>query len=358
MNESYGEDRIYYNVSIRADPDQGRTLAYYLENRTVPLIAEPEQYYITVARFSIPANAIPIFIMEAQIGQSNVNLTPFTITIRFGNIDYVQNIIYTPRNSFPTPASPLVRQDISTGYYYVYSYSHMIEMINTALSSAWTAIPSVGRPAIKPYFIFNTTTGLIQLITGFTWANPDGNTTPSIYTNHKLHRYLQGFDETFYGYNTTNGKDYRFEVRDRNNNWYALLGQTVPLPPPLFLSETQEYNTSVYWNSLMDMVFTTNMGVEPENIQSNTTITGAPNFRAILTDFEPVINNQGDHAGIMQYEPSLYRVINVNDTTPLRNIDFQIWWRDKTGSLRPLYITYGQELTVKFLFISKASYDS
>jgi hypothetical protein len=359
MNQSYGEDRIYYNVSIRSDDTQGQTQAYYLENRTIPLIDEPEQYYITVARFSIPGNAIPIFIMEAQLGQANVNLTPYTVTIRYLNVDYSVNVIYVPRNTFPTPAPPLVQQDVSTGYYYVYSYEHMLDMINQALATAFVTA-TLPAPYSQPYLQYNAETGLIDLITGTNWRNGTGNLVPTIYINHKLHKFLQGFDYSFFGYNQSNGKDYRFEVKFRTYNSYAQPGGTIPIPPllPEFIYQRQEYNTSAYWNSLQDIVFTTNMGIEPENIQSNTTTTGAPNFRSILTDFEPVLDKQGDYAGVYQYDAQLYRVINVNDTTPLRNIDFQIWWREKgTGQLRPLYITYGQEINVKFLFISKASYD-
>ncbi|MFM7985367.1 MAG: hypothetical protein ACKPKO_39245, partial [Candidatus Fonsibacter sp.] len=58
-----------------------------------------------------------------------------------------RNVIYVPEdNTAPEPAPPLIQQDISSKYYYVYNYSHFIEMVNAALRTAFIALRTLVTP--------------------------------------------------------------------------------------------------------------------------------------------------------------------------------------------------------------------
>ena len=40
----------------------------------------------------------------------------------------------------PTPAPPLLKQDGSSKYYYVYNYTHVITLVNNAFKGAFTVL--------------------------------------------------------------------------------------------------------------------------------------------------------------------------------------------------------------------------
>ena len=50
--------------------------------RTIPFLNNAEDYFLTVARFNLQtSNSLPVFIPDIQTGQSNRNLTIYTITL-------------------------------------------------------------------------------------------------------------------------------------------------------------------------------------------------------------------------------------------------------------------------------------
>ena len=89
-----------------------------------------------------------MFIPSIVTGQNDPNLTIYTVTIIYQATSVTRNVIYTPEdNTGPIPAPPLIQQDISSKYYYVYNYSHFIEMVNAALQTAFDELRGLVTPA-------------------------------------------------------------------------------------------------------------------------------------------------------------------------------------------------------------------
>ncbi|MFM7985321.1 MAG: phage minor capsid protein, partial [Candidatus Fonsibacter sp.] len=107
---------------------------------------------------------IPSIVTNILTGKNNPNLTIYTVTLIYLGSSMTQNDIYTPEdNTAPYPAPPLNQQEISNKYYYVYNYSHAIEMVNATLRTAFLALRTVvtpltfdqPKPTLPPYLDFD-----------------------------------------------------------------------------------------------------------------------------------------------------------------------------------------------------------
>ena len=172
--ESYGgstlgePDYVYYNATIINNRTDDATFALtpspdppirFNETRDAPLIKNANDYHFSIIRFTMNgANRdLPLFIPNIQTGQTNVNLTTYasaityqaTWTTNLGNITFnvsptSTRLIYQPETVntvlAPTPSPPTLKQDLSTRYYWVYTYQHMVDLVNQTFLSAHQAL--------------------------------------------------------------------------------------------------------------------------------------------------------------------------------------------------------------------------
>jgi hypothetical protein len=187
--ETYGSgsepDYVYYNADIINNRTDDATFALtpspdppirFNETRDAPLIKNAHNYHFSIVRFTMNgANRdLPLFIPNIQTGQPDVNLTTYASTISY-QATWTTNLgatsfniappatalIYQPETiniiQAPVPPAPLVKQDLSTRYYWVYTYQHMVDLVNqtflnahqavfTAFQAAWAAVPGLTDP--------------------------------------------------------------------------------------------------------------------------------------------------------------------------------------------------------------------
>ena len=391
IDTKHAIDKQYYNVSIQFDPNSpnGETLAQFSEDRDIPILNNPSQWYMAISRFTINAESIPIFIMDQEVNPgdpTDVNFTPYSVTISYFNLvgpDLIRstfkvNIVYTPKNTFTVPNLPTATSAKSVSrYYYVFSYQHMIDMVNTALTAAFTAFKVAEGGAVQtvvPFFRFDKETSLFSLITEFDFIEPitgilDGISQTvnraQVCMNDKLYnKCFQGIPAKFNGRGLVGGEDYCIDVIQEpgNTNAYAFLGGTIPVPPadPEFLITEQEGITLDQWNDVRDIVFTTrSIPIYKEMVKSSSSADGLPTFLSTITDFQPNLATALSGSSILSFfQEGPYRLINLLSPYPMRTFDFQIFWIDKLGNQIPLFITFNQEINVRFAFLRKSSFTS
>ena len=109
----------------------------------------PELYQLSVIRFTMETgNSLPIFIPSIQIGQPNINLTPYSFTLSYSynsNMQVDSDQIYLQHIpidfSILQPPPPASMQDVyNNSYYYIYSYQIITDMMNNALSQAMQSL--------------------------------------------------------------------------------------------------------------------------------------------------------------------------------------------------------------------------
>ena len=408
LSSSNDSDMFYYNVNMYGDGVSSSSYASYEDVRTQPLLRSPNDYLMSVIRFSIDASHIPLFVCNVIQNPNNLNdlnFTPYTVTLQYQLIKYTSNVIFIPDSRYdivnlPMPPNPQYGQDNSTEYYYVYYYSSFIKMVNNAIESAYTQM-SAANPGVFdnkpiPYFFYDPELEKIRLVVPVTDINTnlniyqtqyDNNGLPLyvvqpldsviFYVNSLLYKFFDGL-KAFYvntGYNSY--PNFLIAIDDLGYNYYyppklnpsnQILDQ-VPTSflqvgiynytiSPRFLIFTQEFNMLGAWTSLSSIVFITRtIPIQPEFIPTLTTGSSASgsSARYIITDFVSDVTKIGEQRSRFVYNPTAqYRYISLNSNLPLYKIDITMYWQDKNQNLYPLRITNGEINTVKLLFIKKS----
>ncbi len=335
------DDNVYYNVTVN-NPQAATTLklATFTENRTQAIISKPCEYYLTIARFTIPGVALPLFVFPITLPPLG---SPLEVTLSFGGADFTTNVVYQPRNLELVPTSP------DNAYYFVYNYQHMIDMVNTALATAFANLKAAfpaAPPTQAPYFTYDADTKIVSLFAQQLYA---GAGTISIFFNTQLYRFFTAFEVEILGYNLTTFKDVRYIIEDTKNN--------TPVTPAGYFRMDMQFPMLYLWNSLKNIVFLT--GTIPLKYEYLPALngSGANNFLPILTDFEPNQDLAGETRSNLNYFPQgPYRLIDMNGDVPLTKFDVSIFWQDHNDVLRPLYLLPGTVATIKFLFVKRVLY--
>ena len=120
----------YVNLDITNNSTNPVPLQFS-QNRDIPFLKDCKDYFCSIVRASLQTgNTLPVFIPDIMTGQSDPNQTVYNITFKFNAIGNGLTRIYT-RSAYitftsndqtqPTPAAPLVAQDLSSSYYYLYN---------------------------------------------------------------------------------------------------------------------------------------------------------------------------------------------------------------------------------------------
>lgn len=354
-------NKIYFNASIRNDTDDFYKQASLDITRNQPFINNPSEYYLTISRFNIDASIMPLLIFTVVDNQPNPNLgnTKFTLRHTPSGTNFEQNLIYIPSTTnIPVPPAPIPKMDRTNPYYYVYTYNIMIEMMNTALQTAFNNLKAA-FPAIShteaPYLKYDKDTELISLIVQYDYFSSND---VEIYANKNLQRFLEGIRVNV-NLNDSNNLFARFIINRINDNAYAKPGATIPTPPnnPDYLIMDGEYSTISLWPSFKEILFTTeSLPIRLEYVQ-NADDSGKNIQKPIITDFSPLIENAGEQRSIFRYFANgSYRLINLNNSSPLYRFDFKIWWVDNLDVIHPLYLRKGIKSDIKIAFFKKKTF--
>jgi hypothetical protein len=316
---------LYYDINVVSDynPTLTGTTAPPLtfnEIRQNPIIKYPEDYLLSVVRFSIETPTLPIFIPQVLLGQANPNkliyawgmsVTDYAVpaapvTTYLAN---QQNWIYIPDDlTAPAPSGPLVFQDLTSEYYYVNEFSLVLQYANNALRAAFDAFNAqlavdlgVGCPAniaqnFCPQMFYDPGGEIFSLsfplcppaLAGnappYTYDTYDQNlpllniATPGsftgrvikLYMNTPLSNLLNSFPTVFQGntqFNLTTGTEDMIVVY--NNQFQNTSGGSRPSYPLIPVASAvaaipqiivpQEHSTTILFSPISALVFSTSL---------------------------------------------------------------------------------------------------
>lgn len=321
-------DIIYYDINI-ASPTGSSVRAVYDETRTQNIINDASEYYMAIARFSVDASAIPLFVCPVipnPLNPLDFNYTPYNLFFTYydgvTNFGGNSQLIYIPNVQTQQPNPPTVStQDISGFYYYVYYYQTFIQMTNNAIAEAFsrlvTLVPILAGTPI-PYVQYEASSNSVSLIvpnnplyiTAYNTLNtyqytpaqfPDAASVGKIifYMNSPLYKYyslinsysaqtppISGFSPPNFSHLmivTDNKNNYYYPPQNAANTVATQVPTSFIMPPPvatfpvtssvnftdapLWLIFPQEGNAISTWNSLSSLVFLTSaLPVQVENI--------------------------------------------------------------------------------------------
>ena len=195
VDDSGDPDIVYYNAQIINDNQLQKVdigldpVVRFQETRSVPLIKDISQFYFSIVRFTMngPNKDLPIFIPAIQTGQSDINLTAYSITMDWDMNalpltigGFTPSTLISPQAFIPyisettgfytnkginTPNPPLKSQDIRGVYYYVYTYQHWLDLVNYTLANM---VDTIQAP--NPYY----PQGSMGWLYGVAWSTSTG----------------------------------------------------------------------------------------------------------------------------------------------------------------------------------------
>ena len=193
----------------------GFSTSYY--NFAEPrVIVDCDSGTFTVSDYSLKSvvGQIESSISATSTYQNPTDVTTTIYTVTFGVYDgtnYLTNtqpIIWTPENkaSYTVVPETALPTQLESDYYYCYTYTHWIQLVNTALNKAWkTAGGGVTFGTQCPWFEYDQTTGLFSVNQDSkTCMTPTNSLLPAPYSvkfNPSVTPYYSG-EYSFVGMNT------------------------------------------------------------------------------------------------------------------------------------------------------------
>jgi hypothetical protein len=326
----------------------------FTKSRNSLIIANPSLYFCSVVKFSIDTPTLPVFIPDIKIGQVDVNLTTYEVTIYDNTTPataHTQNLEYINSSDYiKPPRPPIIFQDIESEYYHIYNMKTFVRMLNTAIIACTTALSI----ATAPFFDYDNDTSIFSL-----YVPTNFIPTYKLVFNQSLRTLLAGFEyETRLITNTSlgvHGYVTQFVIENNNNL------NSVTVNSNTYYKFTQEYSTLSTFNPIKKIVFMTSMlpirpalTQPPEQYNTNIYISGNgnnSNLSMVITDFEVGVSAQNRYMPNIVYTPQAeYRLIDMTTDIPINEINVSVYWKDKFGTIHPIKLAPNCSCALKLLF--------
>ena len=351
---------------------------------------------------------MPVYVSGGLLVSNNdfVNVTPYTITMTYipptaptVNLSVTLPIIYQPTVGGTTPpiwnpsqAQALSLQDLTSEYYFVYSYPNWITMVNQCMTSCfwllqgqfWNGGAGFANGQYLPNVNVNTnqfqppsmtwnSDQLKAIITGSYILFSQNNTnTAFVYFNNPLSTlfdsfpYLYpdvGYDSPLYSelvFNTNAGAGI-YIVQSYNTDGTPVSPNGVYTGIQIY----QDHQTASLMNPVQSILFTsTLLPVVNENVglpliingtsSTQTVIGSSANIFPVVTDFIVPFSATNGYVPDVTYVPSgEYRLVDLYGTSPCKSIDVQVFWKDSYGENHPFYLGSGCSGSLKIMFRAK-----
>lgn len=345
----------------------------FKETRNSPIISNPENYNMSIVRFQLDTPSLPSYIASIQPNQGDKDLMIHSITLTYMNSGVETNtnpvyLIWTPvhKEVSPPPAPNANSNGFQTDsiYYYGYSFLNVVNIINTALSTAMTALKTaVGAPissAETPFMYFNETSKTFAIVAERDHFNINNTSHIRIWFNRSLFGLFNSFPMFRYSITDTRNKNYL--IRMDTENGYNLIQKSFVGSNKVMIELHQEYPTISNFCPITSILFTTtqlpivpNFLSAPLSFLNNQLVSDANQnglTAQIITDMAN--NDDFSYKPNLLYAPSAeYRRIALASNRPITNVDVKVWWRDRFGKLQPFYLWSGGKASIKLLFEKK-----
>lgn len=413
-------DILYYNCDIISNRtiDQGvgtDPLAKFIETRDTAVIKDASKYNFSIVRFAMSgANKdLPLFIPSIQTGQSDINLTIYSVSFRLtynygggltGTITAQRFVQYSPETvGASIPNVPTDFQDLNTQYYWVYTYQHWLDLVNQTIVDCILdpnpVTPGYGTDSLERQLqALGVPAGSIVTEPPRIVWNGSGRNTFSIYAdtygfggsarrsvppvtpeedfemffNSNSYGLFANFNNLYYGTDQPLGLDNEIIIQPIgfNSNIFIPTATAPPSTTPPAASKTyweieQDYESvSSLWSPIASIVFcSTLLPVINEQVglpvtygngsTSDVGSTSQSAFQPIVTDISLPLEAAHNYRQFIQYTPTAeYRIASFTSSKQeIRNIDVQVFWKNRLDNkLYPITMFNQSSINVKMMF--------
>jgi hypothetical protein len=361
MAEDTSATHQYVELSFQNSSNKAQNLVFE-ETRSKAFINDSGQYYLSVVRFHIDTTSLPVMIARVLTGQTDINKTVYSITMKYKDIIHQEYLTFTPQDlTAGTPKAPQTIQDLSTGYYFLYNYSFFVNMINETFKTCFNNLKSAVEDAEDtlptnnaPFVVYDPSSGemLINLDKlGFDNALED---YIKVYLNEPMHNLFSSFEYIINSTDDANGMNYLLNVVNNGVNLLDLENYTA-------IQLYQEYPCISNWSCLQSvLICSSNLPINPSIRAAPTqfgtsyaTTTQQSDSIRILTDFEIGLTTGKEMKPSINYAPNIYRLIDMFGHSEIDKIYIEVYWSDTYNNIYPLKCKFNENSNIKLLFRKK-----
>ena len=378
MSFNNDEDHIYLDLlcsNIDSAPNIPSKFLTFTEIRDNPILSNCSDFDLSIIRFQLSTNNLPVMIFPVQLGQTDPNKGTYSITLTYKNFQYQSFIQFVSPNKNESVSPPIINQDFSNSYYEIYSYQYFINLVNTTFQNAFNGLKALvisGSDTLPstyyPYLDYDFNTGCATLNADISGYNLALTNPIEIYFNIGLFTLFSSFDALYYGTNSiTNGKNYKFNVLVNPNNNNILTYGNAFIPGETVISYIQCYQEfSTLANiaqPISSLVFTSSLLPILGSLQSRPILFNAPQSSSQQTQNSTVVNMITDitvdstiFSGFkptLIYNSNIYRLISLQGNAALRSYDISVFYKDRYGNVRPFLLPCGGSASLKIMFKKK-----
>jgi hypothetical protein len=377
-------DKVYYDITISnlQNTTTSPPTIYFNETRNSPFVLDPQSYYLSIVRFTLDTNTLPIISPDIQPApNSNVNLTSYSITLEWENpvapfqvFTQQTFLVYIPQNQqaiVPSPPSQTLNglQNNETGYYDIFNYQYWIQLVNNTFQQCYNALNAqvvaagLALPsAFAPVMSWDTQGNIAILNADQAGYDDTASNYIKIYFNPSLFNLFSSFPFIIESNDVVpDGKNARIIMSGFGG---ANVVQFPPVAPTyVALQIVQEYSTIALWTPITSIVFTSNtLPIVANQVSAPLLFFNGKRFQSggnnsniaqIITDF---VANDGIYKPNIVYIPSAqYRLVDLVGNSPLYNLDIEVFYKNRVGEFIPVRLGSGGTATIKILFTRKGT---
>jgi hypothetical protein len=345
-------------------------------NRSVPIVLNPSDYYVSVSRFICSTQLIPLWspVLNTTSPYNDGYNTIYSVTLTYETFSSEQvflRVINTLDSAIPPP-TPVTSQP-TNGWGYVYSYYKICDMINEALATAYTSLlTEVGGSASldpnPPYMTWDNQTQIFTM-NCFPLSQYDqesGADVVGIYFNNNYRQYLLGWDFIAVSQiNTPNGTDNLLNIKNMGNNYTPQSSPPTyyPADPDTVLLQYQQSISSPWcFCSLSKIQIVSSLPIAYPTLSAlPLAIVGTANNNAtnpVVCDFLVNYSSGGasSFAQPISYFPALDSYsspIKLAGASVLNSFSIGVNWINLEGQAFPLYAFGNTNSSIKLTFTHK-----
>ncbi|CAM9564692.1 unnamed protein product [Ectocarpus fasciculatus] len=367
-------ETVYYDMALQntASTDQASVALNFSETRNNPIVPDAGKYECSIVKFTLDSYSLPSFIANIQpapntdpdLMQESVHLvwnpsSGSSVDSGEVHLRWVSTNLHIP---VPSPPKPL---QASSEYYWGNSYTHYVDLINTALQTATTDLKTAVGAALAdfsaPYAEWDEIRGCVNICSPAAFCEDTVASRVEVYLNRPLYGMVTTLPATK-NYAGVDGKVYRVQFRGEAGK--RLYTAAIGVDDIVYCRTTQEHPTApLHWSPVQSVVWTTSSLPIVSSHESEPLVylngkliqTSVPqSSRLILTDMTP--DEYGGKPSLYYVPSGEYRMIDMQGESEIRTIDLGCSWRDKRGVLTQFYLQSGASCSVKLMFRLKPKF--
>lgn len=367
LNIDSDPDHLYVDFSIVNNDPSGKSVPVVFNDlRSTSILENPKDYQVGVCRFHIDTfgPGLPAWIPVIATGENNPdndpNLTVYSVSLQFGDTVVQKFMNFVSNNpSEPTPNNPTIRQDLTSKYYFIYSYQSVYSMINTTLQEAFNELQTqaTGFPSSSAPFILFDSISKQCIFTAETHYDITAPNPIKIFFNPQMYSLLSGFEFTHFGYSAPNGCNMQLKIYNYANT------NTLELNNITYIQAYEQFASVNVISPIQSVIFCSSTLPLAETITNNSSTFGTAGglnvnssnaTTPIITDFVVAIDINNNYFPSIDYSSNnIYRLIDMYGSGQIKNIQLSVFFRDIWNNIYPVELPCGGACNCKLIFKKK-----